>query len=127
MWPRTANHGGPFSASGLEKNSRQTNHHERVLTMKRFRLNDISSLSSRTARVFLGVAVAVSFTATTALAQQTAEQACTGDVMRLCQEFVPDHGRIAVCLSKHRKQLSAACHSVMSHPKSGKKQRNASR
>ena len=95
--------------------------------MKRFRLNDISSILSTTSLLFLGVAVAVGITATSAFAQQTAEQACTGDVMRLCQEFVPDHGRIAVCLSKHRKQLSPACHSVMSHPKSGKKQRNASR
>jgi Cysteine rich repeat len=95
--------------------------------MKRFRLNEISSLSTKTARLFLGVAVTISFAATTAFAQQTAEQACTGDVMRLCQEFVPDHGRIAACLSKHKKQLSPACHSVMSHPKGGKKQRNASR
>jgi Cysteine rich repeat len=127
MPPRTANHGGPFSASGLEQNSRRTNHHEGVLTMKRFRLDDFSSLSSKSARLFLGAAVAVSFAATTAFAQQTAEQACTGDVMRLCQEFVPDHGRIAACLSKHKRQLSPACHSVVSHPKSGKKQRNASR
>jgi hypothetical protein len=94
--------------------------------MKRFRLNRISSVSGKASRLFLGVFVAASFVATAAFAQQTAEQACTSDVMRLCQEFVPDHGRIAACLSKHRKQVSAACRSVMSSPK-GKKQRNASR
>ena len=34
---------------------------------------------------------------------------CTGDVMRLCSEFVPDADRIVVCLKAKRRQLSSAC------------------
>jgi hypothetical protein len=34
---------------------------------------------------------------------------CTGDVMRLCSEFVPDADRIVVCLKAKRRQLSPAC------------------
>jgi hypothetical protein len=44
----------------------------------------------------------------------TAEQACTPDVMRLCNEFIPNRGRIAACLRSKRHQLSPECSAVMS-------------
>ena len=34
---------------------------------------------------------------------------CTPDVMRLCNEFIPDADRIVVCLKAKRKQLSPSC------------------
>jgi hypothetical protein len=48
--------------------------------------------------------------ATTAAAQSAdAEARCTGDVMRLCSEFVPDADSIVVCLKAKRLQLEASC------------------
>jgi hypothetical protein len=73
----------------------------------------------------IGVVLAC-FAAPPTFAEQTPEQACAPDVMRLCQEFVPDHGRIAACLSRKSRQLSPACRSVMMSVKK-KKQRHASR
>ena len=86
----------------------------------RFRAFAISSLAAITAMS------AVVLTTNFAAAEQTAEAACTNDVMRLCQQFVPDHGQIATCLIKNRKQLSPACRTVMTAPKSSKHQKNAS-
>jgi hypothetical protein len=48
--------------------------------------------------------------ATPAAAQSAdAEARCTGDVMRLCSEFVPDADSIVVCLKAKRLQLEASC------------------
>lgn len=94
--------------------------------MKNFHTSRVSKFSPAAAGL-LGVLVAVSFAPAFANAQQTAEQACTPDVMRLCQEFVPDHDRIGACLAHNKKQLSPACRSVISSAKSSKKQRHASR
>jgi hypothetical protein len=51
-----------------------------------------------------------------ARAQPTAdaEQACTSDVMRLCNEFVPDRNKITACLRANRRALSKECRAVMS-------------
>jgi len=38
-----------------------------------------------------------------------AEERCTGDVMRLCSEFVPDRDSIVACLKVKRSQLSSSC------------------
>ena len=38
-----------------------------------------------------------------------AEQRCTGDVMRLCSEFVPDADAIVACLKVKRSQLTSSC------------------
>ncbi len=49
-----------------------------------------------------------------ALAQfQEAQAACTPDVMRLCQQAIPDQGRIVACLVRSRLQLSPACTGVL--------------
>ena len=37
---------------------------------------------------------------------------CTPDVMRLCNEFVPDVEKITACMSKKRSQLSPECAAV---------------
>ena len=38
-----------------------------------------------------------------------AEARCTGDVMRLCSEFVPDADAIVVCLNAKKLQLEPSC------------------
>jgi hypothetical protein len=38
-----------------------------------------------------------------------AQERCTGDVMRLCSEFVPDADAIVVCLKAKRLELTSSC------------------
>ena len=58
----------------------------------------------------LFVVVLVSGSAKPAAAQAAdAEQRCTGDVMRLCSEFVPDADAIVACLKVKRSQLTSSC------------------
>jgi hypothetical protein len=40
------------------------------------------------------------------------QQACTPDVMRLCQAEIPDVERITVCMKRNRLNLSPACGAV---------------
>jgi hypothetical protein len=44
--------------------------------------------------------------------------ACTPDAMRLCQNAIPDVGRVAQCLVQNKRQLSAACTVVFNRPRS---------
>lgn len=56
---------------------------------------------------------------TPASAQQTdAEIACQPDVFRLCEQFVPDRGKITACLRKNRLRLNPECRKVFSGRKS---------
>jgi len=49
-----------------------------------------------------------------AAAQGTPQQraACEGDAMRLCSAHVPDVQKITACMSRNRRNLSAACRAV---------------
>jgi hypothetical protein len=48
-----------------------------------------------------------------AFAQSQEDQtACTPDVMRLCQQDIPDASRIVACLVRSKQQLSPACFGV---------------
>jgi hypothetical protein len=75
----------------------------------------------------LGLAAAVLLLATApgASAQQSyrgseaERQACTDDVFRLCNEFVPDEQRIIACLGQNRRNLSTACRAVFSRGPEG--------
>jgi hypothetical protein len=42
-------------------------------------------------------------------ADQKAREACTPDVMRLCNDYVPDIPQIVACLKRERANLSPAC------------------
>jgi len=71
-------------------------------------------------RLLFGVAaglLAMSFVAGSAKPASAqaadAEERCTGDVMRLCSEFVPDADRIVKCLKVKRRQLSPSCLSAL--------------
>jgi Ni/Co efflux regulator RcnB len=57
--------------------------------------------------------VALTMAADPAFAQSQDDQAaCTPDVMRLCQQDIPDRDRIVACLVKSKLQLSPACSGV---------------
>ena len=43
-------------------------------------------------------------------------QACTPDVMRLCNNYVPDIPQIVACLKRERQNLSPACALVFATP-----------
>jgi hypothetical protein len=48
-----------------------------------------------------------------AFAQSQEDQAaCTPDVMRLCQQDIPDRSRVVACLVRSKLQLSPACAGV---------------
>ena len=38
---------------------------------------------------------------------------CVGDAQRICNEFIPDRGKVASCLFKNKRQLSPACRTVI--------------
>jgi hypothetical protein len=40
-------------------------------------------------------------------------QACTGDAMRLCSDFIPDVPKITACMMRKRAQLSQGCRLAM--------------
>jgi hypothetical protein len=48
---------------------------------------------------------------------------CTPDVMRLCNEFIPDADRIVGCLKAKRRQLSPSCSSALSGGGKAKRRR----
>jgi hypothetical protein len=49
---------------------------------------------------------------------QADADACTPDAMRLCQNAVPDPGRVAKCLYRKKRQLSTACANVFNREQS---------
>ncbi len=58
---------------------------------------------------------------------QGAAQACTPDVFRLCNQYIPDRGRIAACLRVNRRALSPACRVYFAGTKYVKRSRYAKR
>jgi hypothetical protein len=67
-----------------------------------------ASVLSTTSAALL-IMLAASFSPVPAAAQVTAEQACTGDAMRLCGQFIPDRQKTGACMARLRSQLSPAC------------------
>jgi hypothetical protein len=61
-----------------------------------------------------GLVLAAVFAPAPAAAQGTQQQraACEGDAMRLCSAHVPDVQKITACMSRNRRNLSAACRAV---------------
>ena len=57
----------------------------------------------------LTVLIAVAGSRPAAAQTSDAADRCTEDVMRLCNEFIPDADRIVVCLKSKRKQLTPSC------------------
>ena len=44
--------------------------------------------------------------------RQRAEQACYNDVMKFCNDAVPDETKIAECMGINRKRLDPACREI---------------
>jgi hypothetical protein len=77
----------------------------------------LSSLPSRS--LLCATAGALTLLIVAAGARPAAAQAsdaadrCTPDVMRLCNEFIPDADRIVACLKSKRRQLTPSCASAL--------------
>lgn len=62
---------------------------------------------------FVYIVAALAMAAGPAFAQSQEDQAaCTPDVMRFCQQDIPDQSRIIACLVRSKPQLSPACSEV---------------
>jgi hypothetical protein len=58
----------------------------------------------------LAVALSASLLSTSSQAYTPEQQqACTGDALQLCGEFVPDVDRVTACMIRRRSQLSPGC------------------
>jgi AcrB/AcrD/AcrF family len=72
------------------------------------------------AAALLAGLIVLAIAGTTAAAEQgTFEErrACTPDVFQHCSEFIPDPGRITVCLRYKLRELSPECRAVMMRPR----------
>jgi hypothetical protein len=60
-------------------------------------------------------ALALAVAATPASAQRSddmrggGQNPCVGDAQKLCNEFIPDRGKVASCLFKNKPKLTPAC------------------
>ena len=82
-------------------------------------LNLRSRLLLCAAVAVLAVSVMAGGTRPAAAQASDAAERCTPDVMRLCNEFIPDADRIVVCLKAKRRQLTPACLTAL-QPSGGK-------
>ena len=79
------------------------------ITFKRKSIQEFNAMLKLMALAFI-LAIAAPLTA---FAQSQEDQtACTPDVMRLCQQDIPDASRIVACLVRSKLQLSPACSMV---------------
>jgi hypothetical protein len=51
--------------------------------------------------------------------EQSDQQACMGDAMNICGQFIPDREKVGACLYSNRAKLTPACRTAMQafHPK----------
>jgi hypothetical protein len=63
----------------------------------------------------------VGFAPASAAVSAEAQQACTPDVFRLCNEFVPDVPKITACMARKRASLSPACRAATTPPRAARK------
>ena len=78
------------------------------------KLSNIQSRSLLCAMAgMLTVLIAAAGTRPAAAQASDAADRCTPDVMRLCNEFIPDADRIVACLKAKRRQLTPSCLSAL--------------
>ena len=80
--------------------------------MKKFSKIQSRSLLCAVAGV-LTVLMVAGGTKPAAAQSSDAADRCTPDVMRLCNEFIPDADRIVACLKSKRRQLTPSCASAL--------------
>jgi hypothetical protein len=67
--------------------------------------------------LMLAMALSVSLWSSAARAYTPEQQqACTGDAMQLCGEFVPDVDRVTACMIRRKSQLSPGCRVYFREP-----------
>jgi hypothetical protein len=83
----------------------------------------LALLSLASSAAIFGLLGAAALAPQPALAEVSAQvqQACTPDVMRLCNAFVPDVAKITACMNRNRSQVSAACRDAIHPPRVGKR------
>jgi hypothetical protein len=66
-------------------------------------------------RILAALALTFLALAPAAAATETPEerQACTDDAYNFCGHEIPDRDRVAACLSRNLRRISAACRTVM--------------
>jgi hypothetical protein len=74
------------------------------------------AISAFGAVAILASALASGLPTSAAAETQADRDACIGDVMSLCSQFIPDRDKITACLRKDLSKLSPACHAVMTRP-----------
>jgi len=79
--------------------------------MKNAGLKKVSSFWLAASAAIFALVSAAAFAPAPAAAQGTPQQqqACTPDVMRLCNQFVPDVAKISACMGRNRANISQAC------------------
>ena len=45
--------------------------------------------------------------------EQSDQQACMGDAMSICGQFIPDREKVGACLFSNRSRISPACRTAM--------------
>ena len=71
-----------------------------------------------------GALLSLVFLAVPASAQSNeGEMACQNDAFRLCEQFIPDRGKVAACLRKNRLRLSPDCRRMFSGGKKSLRRR----
>jgi hypothetical protein len=105
-----AQHRRPTSAARIERNPWENDRMQRYL---------VSALCLTAGLLwFAGASLAQNIdpdrVPSTVDAQQ--REACTPDVMRLCNNYVPDIPQIVACLKRERQNLSPACALVFATP-----------
>jgi hypothetical protein len=86
--------------------------------MKNAALKKVSLSWPAASAAILGLVWVVGFAPAPAAAQGTPEQqrACTPDVMRLCNEFIPDVAKITACMIRKRASASPECRAATTPP-----------
>jgi hypothetical protein len=91
--------------------------------MKNAALKKVSSFWLAASAAILSLVLAMAFAPAPAAAQGTPQQqqACTPDVMRLCNQFIPDVAKITACMSRNRANISPACRAAFPVASHGRK------
>jgi hypothetical protein len=93
------------------------------MPMKKIGLKKVPSFWLAASAAIFTLVGAAGLAPAPAAAQGTAEQqrACTPDVMRLCNEFIPDVAKITACMIRKRASASPECRAVTAPPHGKKK------
>ena len=91
--------------------------------MKNAEIRNVSSSWPTASAAVLGLVLVAGFAPAPAAAQGTPQQqqACTPDVMRLCNQFIPDVAKISVCMARNRSRISQACRDAFPVAQRGRK------